>query len=262
MKRPYLLLSNDDGVSAPGLQFLIQALRPMADLLVVAPDGPRSGYSCSITSTQPLRYREVSSEPGLSIYACTGTPVDCVKLALNVLAERRPDMVVGGINHGDNASVNAHYSGTMGVATEGALQGLPAVAFSLCDFSPKADFTPLGPYLPRLVQQALDLHMQPFTCLNINFPLCSRFNGIRVCRMAKSRWEKEVEMRRHPFGPKYFWLVGECRELEPEAPDTDRWALAHGYVAITPVNLDVTHYGMKDALQGWNEDSATEATPC
>lgn len=249
MKRPYLLLSNDDGVSAPGLQFLIQALRPMADLLVVAPDGPRSGYSCSITSTQPLRYREVSSEPGLSIYACTGTPVDCVKLALNVLAERRPDMVVGGINHGDNASVNAHYSGTMGVAIEGALQGYPSVAFSLCDHRPEADFTPLRPYLVDFMFKAIAVGLPPFTCLNINFPLAPRFKGVKVCRMARSRWQKEVEHRRHPWGADYYWLVGESVELEPEATDTDRWALANGYVAVTPTQLDVTAHELMEVLQ-------------
>ena len=249
MKRPYLLLSNDDGVSAPGLQFLIQALRPMADLLVVAPDGPRSGYSCSITSTQPLRYREVSSEPGLSIYACTGTPVDCVKLALNVLAERRPDMVVGGINHGDNASVNAHYSGTMGVAIEGALQGYPSVAFSLCDHREDADFSPLRPYLVDFMFKAIAVGLPPFTCLNINFPLAPRFKGVKVCRMARSRWQKEVEHRRHPWGADYYWLVGESVELEPEATDTDRWALAHDYVAVTPTQLDVTARELMEVLQ-------------
>lgn len=155
MSKPFILISNDDGVQARGINFLIETLHPVADLLVVAPDGPRSGGACSITSAQPLRYSVLRQEPGLTVCSCTGTPVDCVKLALNVFRDRRPDLVVGGINHGDNSSVNSHYSGTMGVVTEGALQGYPAIAFSLCDHSPAADFTPLAPYLVDLVFKAI-----------------------------------------------------------------------------------------------------------
>ena len=247
--RPLFLLSNDDGVTAPGLRFLIEALRPIADILVVAPDGPRSGFSCSITAKDPLHIRQVSHEEGLQVYACSGTPVDCVKMALNLFPERKPDLVVGGINHGDNSSVNAHYSGTMGVAIEGALQGYPAIAFSLCDHSPNADFIPLKPYLADLCLKALSLHLPPFTCLNVNFPKAPAFEGIRICRMAHSRWIKEVEHRQHPWGGNYYWLVGENLELEPEAEDTDRWALAHNYVAITPTSLDVTDYRLIESLR-------------
>lgn len=246
--RPYILLSNDDGVQARGLKFLAEALRPVADLLVVAPDAPRSGAGCSITTTQPLRYTDVHHEEGLDVYACSGTPTDCVKLALNVLARRRPDLVVGGINHGDNSSVNTHYSGTMGVATEGALQGIPSVAFSLCDHSPAADFTPLRDYLVSITRYALAHPMPPFTCLNVNFPRRPVFEGVRICRMARSRWENELEGREHPWSGQYFWLVGNCRELEPEATDTDRWALTHGYVAVTPTDLDVTAHSLMAGL--------------
>lgn len=249
MSKPFILISNDDGVEARGINFLIDTLRPVADLLVVAPDGPRSGGACSITSTTPLRYRILRQEEGLTVCSCTGTPVDCVKLALNVFTERRPDLVVGGINHGDNSSVNTHYSGTMGVITEGALQGYPAIAFSLCDHSPEADFTPLAPYLVDLVFKAIAVGLPPFTCLNVNFPKRSRFEGVRICRMAHSRWEKELARCKHPYGEEYFWLVGNCRELEPEAEDTDRWALAHGYVAVTPTQLDVTATGLVEILK-------------
>ena len=247
--RPYLLISNDDGVDAPGLHFLIETLRPHADMLVVAPDGPRSGFSCSITSTHPLTIKEVRREEGLVVCACSGTPVDCVKMALNLYPERRPDLVVGGINHGDNASVNAHYSGTMGVAIEGALQGYTSVAFSLCDHRPEADFTPLRSYLIDLMYKCVTMGMPPFTCLNVNFPVAPSFKGIKVCRMARSVWRKEVVERQHPWGPKYYWLVGENVELEPEADDTDRWALAHGYVAVTPTQLDVTAHAFIDVLR-------------
>lgn len=247
--RPLLLISNDDGVNAPGLQFLIETLRPHADLLVMAPDSARSGFSCSITSTKPLTFRTLRQEEGFTLCSCSGTPVDCVKMALNLFPDRKPDLVVGGINHGDNSSVNAHYSGTMGAVIEGALQGYPAIAFSLCDHRETADFAPLRPYLVDFMYKAIAVGLPPFTCLNVNFPLCEKFKGVRVCRMAKSRWEHELAQRTHPWGGDYYWLVGDCRELEPEAEDTDRWALAHDYVAVTPTQLDVTAHGLVEVLK-------------
>lgn len=247
--RPYLLISNDDGVTAPGIQFLVEALRPYADILVMAPDSARSGFSCSITSAQPITYKVLREEEGLTVCSCSGTPTDCVKMALNLFPDRRPDLVIGGINHGDNSSVNAHYSGTMGVAIEGALQGFPSIAFSLCDHRWNADFEPLRPYLVDFMYKSLALALPPFTCLNVNFPAVSKFKGVKVCRMAYSRWTKEVEERKHPWGGKYYWLVGENIELEPEATDTDRWALAHGYVAVTPTQLDVTAKELVEVLR-------------
>ena len=247
--RPYLLISNDDGVTAPGIQFLVEALRPYAGILVMAPDSARSGFSCSITSAQPITYKVLREEEGLTVCSCSGTPTDCVKMALNLFPDRRPDLIIGGINHGDNSSVNAHYSGTMGVAIEGALQGFPSIAFSLCDHRWDADFEPLRPYLVDFMYKSLALALPPFTCLNVNFPAVSKFKGVKVCRMAYSRWTKEVEERKHPWGGKYYWLVGENIELEPEATDTDRWALAHGYVAVTPTQLDVTAKELVEVLR-------------
>lgn len=247
--RPYLLISNDDGVTAPGIQFLVEALRSYADILVMAPDSARSGFSCSITSAQPITYKVLREEEGLTVCSCSGTPTDCVKMALNLFPDRRPDLVIGGINHGDNSSVNAHYSGTMGVAIEGALQGFPSIAFSLCDHRWDADFEPLRPYLVDFMYKSFALALPPFTCLNVNFPAVSKFKGVKVCRMAYSRWTKEVEERKHPWGGKYYWLVGENIELEPEATDTDRWALAHGYVAVTPTQLDVTAKELVEVLR-------------
>ena len=238
--KPYLLISNDDGVSAKGINFLVDTLRSLADILVVAPDSPRSGMGCAITPNIPITCKLLREEPGLKVYSCSGTPVDCIKVALNNFIERQPDLIIGGINHGDNSSVNSHYSGTMGVATEGALQGYPSVAFSLCDHRANADFSPLQPYLVDFVFKAIAIGMPPFTCLNINFPKAEKFEGVRICRMAKSRWTEETERRHHPHGYDYFWLVGKCEEFEPEAEDTDRWALAHGYVAVTPTQLDNT----------------------
>lgn len=247
--RPYILISNDDGFRAPGLNTLIATLRNDYDILVVAPEEARSGYSCAFTASHPLRARLVSREPGLTIYACTGTPVDCVKVGLHKYAERRPDLVIGGINHGDNSAVNSQYSGTMGVAGEAALQGIPAIAFSLCDMRHDADFTPLLPWLPRLTKWALTVGMPEFTCLNVNFPKTDHFNGIRLCRMAKTRWVKEIEACSDGGrGNDWFWMSGWSEELEPEAADTDRWALEHGYIAVTPTTMDNTSYQLLNTL--------------
>lgn len=249
--KPFLLISNDDGYQARGLQFLIEVLSPVANILVVAPEGPRSGSGCRITCDEPIRYRCVSHRRGLAVYACTGTPVDCVKLAVDRLLKGRvPDLVIGGINHGDNASVNAHYSGTLGVAAEGAIQGYPSIAFSICDWNPEANFEPLRPYIVDLMFKAISVGLPPMTCLNVNFPKAERFRGVRICRMGKSRWVNEFQQRCNPRGGgHYYWLVGECIDMEPESEDTDRWALAHDFVAVTPVTFDCTAYGLIEPLQ-------------
>ena len=247
--KPLLLLSNDDGVTARGLNYLIETLAPLADLFVMAPDSPRSGAGCSLTSVNPVSYHVVRDEPGLTICSCSGTPVDCVKLALDQVMDRRPDLVIGGINHGSNASVNAHYSGTMGVVYEGAMKGYPAVAFSLCDHRHDADFTPLRPYLVDIMFKAIAIGLPRFTCLNVNFPLRPKFEGVRVCRMTYSSWDNEYVNCPHPHGGHYYWLTGDNTNLEPAAEDTDLWALDHGYVAITPTQVDVTAHGLIDTLK-------------
>lgn len=247
--RPLILISNDDGYTAKGINFLIEALRPHADIFVMAPDGPRSGGSCAITSASPLRYRKIREEEGLSIYACTGTPADCIKVALNECLTRKPDLVLGGINHGDNSAVNAHYSGTMGVCYEGAMAGFPSIAFSLDNHSSEADFTPLRPYLVDITLKVLKEGLPAFSCLNVNFPNTFEFKGVKVCRMGKSRWVKETHKCLHPTtNQPYLWLVGYRENLEPEATDTDIWALENNYVAVTPVTLDVTDYQLLKQL--------------
>lgn len=247
--RPLILISNDDGYTAKGINFLIETLRPHADIFVMAPDGPRSGGSCAITSASPLRYRKIREEEGLTIYACTGTPADCIKVALNECLTRRPDLVLGGINHGDNSAVNAHYSGTMGVCYEGAMAGFPSIAYSLDNHSSEADFTPLRPYLVDITLKVLKEGLPAFSCLNVNFPNAPEFKGVKVCRMGKSRWVKETHKCLHPTtNQPYLWLVGYRENLEPEATDTDIWALENGYVAVTPVTLDVTNYKLLESL--------------
>ena len=244
-KRPFILISNDDGYKAKGINSLVEMLRDMADILVCAPQGPRSGMSCAFTSTQPLTLTQRRQEEGLQVWSCNGTPVDCVKMALSELCTRRPDMVIGGINHGDNGSVNSHYSGTMGVVLEGTMKYIPSVAYSLCDHDLDADFTPLTPYVRQLTQHVLANGLADGVCLNVNFPLLAagqHFQGVRICRMAKGSWTNETTKCHHPRGYDYWWMVGHYRNDEPTADDTDNWALQHGYVAITPTHVDVTAY--------------------
>lgn len=252
-KRPFILISNDDGYEAKGIHCLIELIRDMADILVCAPDGARSGYACAFSATLPLTLTCRHQEPGLEIWSCNGTPVDCVKIALAELCgNRHPQMVIGGINHGDNASVNTHYSGTMGVTLEGCMKYIPSVAFSLCDHSDDADFHPLEPLVRQIVRKVLDEGLPKGVCLNVNFPLTDHYKGVKVCRMAYGTWGNEVVKCHHPRGYDYWWMVGKYTNDEPEAEDTDNWALRHNYVAITPTRIDVTAYEMIEPLKGWD----------
>lgn len=251
-QKPLIFLSNDDGIKAKGLNELIRGLRGMGEIIVMAPDGPRSGSSGAMTSEQPVRYYKVSEEEDLTVYKCTGTPVDCVKLALHAVVTRRPDVIIGGINHGDNSSVNVHYSGTMGVVIEGCLKGIPSVGYSLCNHSADADFSSLLPYVRHITGEVLERGLPSGVCLNVNFPDTPVFKGVRICRQTDGTWINEWERNRHPRGGEYFWLTGEFDNYEPEAEDSDHWALNQGYVAITPTKIDVTAYGMINELKNWN----------
>jgi 5'-nucleotidase len=268
-KRPLILISNDDGYQAKGINRLVEFLAPLADILVCAPDGPRSGFSCAFSAEQPLRLTHHPS-PKTSpftteIWSCNGTPVDCVKMALENILDRRPDMVIGGINHGDNSSVNSHYSGTMGVVMEGCMKYIPSVAFSLCDHRPDADFEPLRPYIVDITRHVLEHGLPKGSCLNVNFPgpedgdsICEtpgvdrknrEYRGVRICRMAQGHWANETIRCHHKRGYDYWWMVGNFVGDEPDAEDTDRWALAHGYVAVTPTTFDVTAYEAMEQLK-------------
>ena len=181
----------------------------------------------------------------MQMWSCNGTPVDCIKLALQELCvDRLPDMILGGINHGDNASVNVHYSGTMGVTIEGCMKYIPSIGFSLCDFASDADFEPLR----QIVQKVLAEGLPKGVCLNVNFPKLKEFKGVKVCRMAMGTWYNECAKMRHPHGYDYYWMTGAYRNDEPEQEDTDNWALTHGYISITPTRIDVTDY---DLLRSW-----------
>ena len=241
-KRPLILISNDDGYEAKGINELITMVRDMGDVIVCAPDGPRSGQACAFSATIPLMLTLRRQEAGVEVWSCNGTPVDCVKMALANICDRKPDLVIGGINHGDNASVNTHYSGTMGVTMEGCMKYIPSVAFSLCDYRADADFRPLTSYIRKITQQVLVEGLPMGVCLNVNFPLAEAFKGVKICRMSRGSWYNETSRFHHPRGYDYWWMVGHYHNDEPEATDTDRWALDNGYVAITPTRIDVTDY--------------------
>lgn len=249
--RPLILISNDDGYEAKGINELIDMIRDLGDVLVCAPEGARSGMSCAFSATTPLLLTQRRKEQGVEVWSCNGTPTDCVKMALAELCPRKPDLVLGGINHGDNGSVNTHYSGTMGVVLEGCMKYIPSVAYSLCDHDANADFEPLRPYVRQMTRWVLKNGLQEGVCLNVNFPLLEdgTFQGVRVCRMAKGTWDNEVTRCHHPRGYDYWWMVGRYQNDEPEAEDTDNWALSHGYVAITPTRIDVTAYEAMEKLK-------------
>lgn len=252
-KRPLILIANDDGYKAKGINSLIDMVRDMGDVLVCAPEGGRSGFACAFSATTPLTLTLRHREEGVEVWSCNGTPVDCVKMALAELCPRKPDLVLGGINHGDNASVNTHYSGTMGVTMEGCMKYIPSVAFSLCDYRADADFEPLRPHVRQMVQRVLREGLPTGVCLNVNFPLAPAFQGVKVCRMAKGTWGNEVTRCHHPRGYDYWWMVGQYTNDEPEAADTDNWALGHGYVAITPTQVDVTAYEALANMKDWEQ---------
>lgn len=249
--KPLILISNDDGYQAKGINSLIDMVADMGDVIVCAPDSARSGFACAFSATTPLRLKQQSKREGVEIWSCNGTPVDCVKMALARICPRTPDIVIGGINHGDNASVNTHYSGTMGVTMEGCMKYIPSVAFSLCDYNEDADFEPLRAVVRSITQRLLSEGLPKGICLNVNFPKAKEFKGVRVCRMAWGTWFNETVMCHHPRNYDYYWMVGEYRNDEPEAEDTDNWAINNGYVAITPTRIDVTSYEMIEQMKDW-----------
>ena len=248
-KRPLLLISNDDGYQAPGIHSLVEMLSDYGDILVCAPESARSGFSCAFSATEPLRLQCRERREGLEVWSCNGTPVDCVKIALAELVPRRPDMVIGGINHGDNASISMHYSGTVGAVLEACMKDIPAVAFSLRTRDQQCDFSPYEEVILQVARQVLEYGLPSDTCLNVNFPQVPKLLGTSVCRMARGRWITEWVPDEEPGK---FHLAGEFRNLEPDAPDTDYWAMDHGMAAICPLHLDMTDYDTLLSLESLN----------
>jgi 5'-nucleotidase len=246
-----ILITNDDGVMAPGIRHLIDAVKDLGRVVVVAPDKPQSGMGHAITIGFPLRLHHVKLMDGVEAWSCSGTPVDCVKLAVDKILKRKPDLCLSGINHGANHSINVIYSGTMSAAIEASIESIPSVGFSLLDYSLEADFTGAKKYARIIVEklmqeEQLDKHL----CLNVNFPSIeeSLINGIKVSRQAYAKYEEDFHERNDPHGKKYYWLTGDFVNFD-KGEDTDVWALEHNYVSVVPVQFDLTNYTLKSKLE-------------
>lgn len=239
--RPLILVSNDDGIEAPGVRRLIDFLLPLADIVCVCPLHPHSGMSMALTVKDPLRVKRVEDYRGVPMFAVNGTPADCVKVAHHCILPRMPEMVVAGINHGSNAGINLVYSGTMGAAMEGCVMGVPSVGFSLTNHSMDADFTPCGPFIREICSRLLDCGLPDGVCLNVNIPDCDPApTQMRVVRQCRSSWSDEYREYTDPAGHPFYMVTGSFINDEPEREDTDEWCMSHGIVSIVPVSLDRT----------------------
>lgn len=248
--RPLILVTNDDGVHAKGIQTLAQVAREFGDVVIMAPDKNSSGKSHSLTTDRPLRANHLTSEEGLDVYYCDGTPVDCVKLASEHFCSRKVDLVLSGINHGSNSSINVLYSGTMGAVIEASNNGYNAIGFSLLNHSLKADFSASIPYIRHIIKYVLENGLPQFVSLNVNIPKldATQIKGIKVCRESKAKWSDSFEKRIDPVGRPYYWLTGnfECDDL---VEGTDEWALRNGYVSVVPIHPDYTRYEAIEMLE-------------
>ncbi len=251
-KKPLILVCNDDGIFAPGIQALIDVVKPLGEVIVVAPDKPQSGKGMAITINAPLRYEKYNISD-VEAYACDGTPVDCMKLAINKIVPRKPDLIVSGINHGANSSINVIYSGTMSAAMEGALENIPSVGFSLLDHSIDANFEPSKKYVKNICEKILQFGLPPHLCLNVNIPNVSEnmIKGVKFCRQANGNWVEEFDERTDPSNKKYFWLTGKFK-LYDTSDDTDIAYLKNNYVTVVPVHYDLTAHAAFPFFETWN----------
>ncbi len=242
IQKPLILVVNDDGITAPGIKALITVAKEFGEVVAVAPDKPQSGMGHAITLDSTLHVVKTEVE-GITAYACSGTPVDCVKIAVNKLLPRKPNLIVSGINHGSNSSINVIYSGTMSAAVEGSLEGIPSVGFSLQNHSIDADFTAAKKYARQIINQILTNNFPKGMCLNVNIPNLKEdlINGIKVCRQAKGNWQEKYDERQDPMGRTYYWLTGKFI-IDDNGTDTDEWALNNSYVSVVPVQADITDY--------------------
>ena len=249
---PVILVTNDDGVTAPGIRNLIEAVKDLGKVVVVAPDSPQSGMGHAITIGKPLRLDAVTlfEDIGVEAYQCSGTPVDCVKLAHDVVLHRKPDICLSGINHGSNASINVIYSGTMSAAMEAAVEGIPSAGFSLCDFNFDADFSVAAEVARKIAQRMLTEAMPEHFLLNVNIPKVKAkdFKGIKICRQADAKWAENFDKRKDPRGRDYYWMTGKFVNRD-RGEDTDIEALNSGYASIVPVRIDFTDSNVKKWLE-------------
>lgn len=252
--KPLILVTNDDGILAPGIKALIEVMTQIGKVIVVAPDKPQSAMGHAITINNTLYLDKISKENDpINKYSCSGTPVDCVKFAVNEILKRKPDLCVSGINHGSNSSINVIYSGTMSAAVEAGIEGIPAIGFSLLDYDWNADFEPVKTFVKKIVLQTLKNKLPEGVILNVNFPKLkeNEIKGIKICRQAKAYYLQKFDKRQTPFGKDYYWLAGEFVNLD-KGEDTDEWALQNGYISVVPVQFDLTAHHTIQQLNNWN----------
>lgn len=251
-KRPLILVTNDDGITAPGIRTLISVMNEIGDVVVIAPDKPQSGMGHAVTINNVLYCDSIKIDEGpQKEYQCSGTPADCVKIAVSEILERKPDLCVSGVNHGSNSSINVIYSGTMSAAVEAGVEGIPAIGFSLLDYSWNADFKPLKKYIKKITLEVLKNKLPIDVVLNVNFPKTEKFKGIKICRQARANWVEEFDKRLNPQQKKYYWLTGKFINMD-KGEDTDEWALANNYISIVPVQFDLTAHHAIHKLNNWN----------
>jgi len=253
-KEPVILVTNDDGVDAKGISALIEAVKPLGKIVVVAPDEAQSGMSQAITVKYPLWVQQLERNENVTVYACNGTPADCVKIGISQVLKKRPDFLVSGINHGSNSATSILYSGTMGAAMEGCINEIPSIGFSFLNYDSDANFNTASYFARKITKVFLEKGISLGTCLNVNIPdiPIDEVNGIKICRQNMGYWHKEFEERTDPRGRPYYWLTGEFLNAEPEATDTDEWALNNNYVSVVPTQIDLTAYHCLENLKSIN----------
>jgi len=255
MNKPLILVSNDDGITSKGIRTLVTLMSQIGEVMVVAPDSAQSGMGHAITIGDTLRLTETDIFEGIQAFTCSGTPADCVKIAKQfVHTHRKPDLVVSGINHGSNTSISVLYSGTMSAAIEAAIEGMPAIGFSLGDYHPDANMSHIEDYVVKIATRVLKEGLAAGVALNVNFPRYDKgpIKGIKVCRQARAKWQEEFDKRKDPRGQSYYWLTGKFVNFD-QGEDNDEWAIKNNYVSVVPCLFDLTAYNVIDKLSGWED---------
>ncbi len=254
-KKPLILVTNDDGITAPGIRALISVMNEIGDVYVVAPDSPQSGMGHAITVNSTIYCDPIVIDKNAvqKEYSCSGTPADCVKMAAREIMHRKPDLCVSGINHGSNSAINVIYSGTMSAAVEAGIEGIPAIGFSLLDYGMDANFEPSKKYVRTIVENVLENGLPKGVVLNVNIPRLpeKEIKGIKICRQANAHWVEEFDKRTNPMGREYYWLSGKFIN-EDKGEDTDEWALRQGYVSMVPTQFDLTAHHFIQELNNWS----------
>jgi len=253
-EKPLILVTNDDGITAPGIRTLISVMNEIGDVVVVAPDNPQSGMGHAITVNTTLRCNPITVDEGPQLeYSCSGTPADCVKMAVNEILNKKPDLCVSGINHGANSSINVIYSGTMSAAVEAGIEGVPAIGFSLLDYNWDANFEACKEFVRNITLNVLKHKLPEGVVLNVNIPNLKReeIKGVKICRQALGNWKEDFDKRVSPQGEDYYWLTGKFVNLD-QGEDTDLWALENGYVSMVPVQFDLTAHHYIQKLNSWD----------